>query len=131
MSYQPGAFPEDAILGSGGGYDLDASLPAGKWNVMANGRIYLLTIHGVSGGRVKGEISSGTFRDGFYDAASGAFNFVRELPDGTPQYWSGHLMYHVKNKPHDPAHRIAGTVTQPNLAQATRNGGWYATLPRD
>ena len=130
MTYQPGAFPADAILGPGGGYELEPELPTGTWNVMANGRIYKMEIHGVSKGMVKGEINSGEFRDGYYDAASGAFDFTRVLPDGTPQFWSGFLMYHVKNKPQDPAHRIAGVMTQLNLAPATRNGGWYATLER-
>ena len=131
MKYAPGAFPETAILGPGGGYALDPDLPIGTWHVMANGRIYHLKISKVSGGRVAAELNSGTFKDGYYDAASGEFTFTRELPDGTPQYWSGWLMYHVTNKPHDPAHRMAGTIFQPNLAPNTRNGGWYATIARE
>lgn len=130
MDYQAGAFPETAILGPGGGYAIDDDLPIGTWHVMANGRIYHLKIIGVSGGRVEANLSSGTIDDAYYDAASGTFSFTRILSDKMPQYWTGHLMYHVQNKPLDPAHRMAGTIWQPNLAPGTRDGGWYATLPR-
>ena len=130
MEYGPGLFPETAILGPGGGYERDTDLPTGTWHVMANGRIYHLDIEKVSGGRVSARLSSGTFQDGYYDADSGHFTFTRVLHDGTPQYWSAYLMFHVVNKPLDPAHRMAGTIFQGNMGPNTRHGGWYATLPR-
>ena len=130
MEYAPGLFPETAILGSDGRFGLEPDLPTGTWHVMANGRVYHLDIEKVSGGSVGGRISSGSFQDGYYDAASGHFTFTRTLHDGTPQYWSAYLLYNVLSKPLDPAHRMAGTIFQGNLNPHTRNGGWYATLPR-
>ena len=122
MTYVPGAFPETSIYP--GPYRLNPDLPTGDWNVFANGRIYTITIHGISGGAVKGEMASGTFKDGGYDAKTGILKFTRELPDGNPQYWSGQLMYYSAE---DTSHRMAGTIDQPNIRQT---GSWYATLAR-
>ena len=75
MAYEPGCFPADAIYG--GQYKRDEDLPTGTWNVMANGRIFELEIRKVSGGRVDGQINSGTFKDGAWDSDSGTFKFTR------------------------------------------------------
>lgn len=130
MSYQPGAFSPTAIYGSTGTFELVSNLPTGTWNVMGNGRVYQLEIHSVSGGRIDARLNSGTFKDGSYDADSGTVKFTRVLTDGMPQYWIGYLMYHAVGNPQDPAHRIAGTIHQPNLHPDTRDKSWYATLPR-
>ena len=71
---------------------------------MGNGCVHQLKIASVSGGRVDASLNSGDFKDGYFDPDKGTLKFTRFLSDGTPQYWSGHLMYHTLKDPQDPAH---------------------------
>jgi len=120
----PGAFPETAIWS--GPYNTSSSLPLGKWNMIAAGRIYSLHIESVVGNAVTGKINSGNFTNGFWDntAGIGKLTFLRELPTITQEFTAYLFPYDSK----DPKYRLAGTFG--NISIGTESG-WYATKPRE
>ncbi len=125
----PGSFPPSSVFG--GPYRVPEVLPTGEWNVMANGRIFLLTVQGVSGTQVKATLNSGDLEDVQWNASEQLLTFTRTVPDQVEQAWSGYVMQYSKP---DPMWRIGGTLRNVRSLGAHRvplaTGGWYATRPR-
>ena len=113
---QPSEFP--------GPYQRPRDLPLGKWSVLANGRIYILTINGVTANNVvEGEFSSGDFERATWDPDTLVLTFYRVLPQLT-QKFTGYLLYYDQS---DTLWRMAGTFGD---ARVGDQSGWYATLNR-
>ena len=127
MAPQPGNFPTDVTQYPGpyqpGGMHPSEELPLGRWHVMANGRILLLDIHGVSGSRVDASLSSGQIVNAEWDESSGKLTFTRVT--SIKQDFRGYLM---QFDPSDVHWRMAGVYGNVQVGEQT---GWYATRPRD
>ncbi|MCA9689329.1 MAG: hypothetical protein KC636_06940 [Myxococcales bacterium] len=129
LPQEPGAFPETSVFP--GPYASTKSPPLGSWKVMANGRVYTLTIAEERDGVVTADLSSGDIPLASWDAATGCLTFTRVVPDTVEQEWAGYLM---AASPEDPKWRMAGTLrsvrslNQYNVPLTT--AGWYATLNR-
>lgn len=126
MSVQPGSFPSNLP----GPYRYTQRLPLGPWNLMVNGRVYVLDIQEISrGGRVRAEIGSGTIEDASWDGVgtammAGKLSFIRVTNDVRQQFEGWLFQYNEE----DPLWRMAGTIEHTTGPEA--RSGWYATLPR-
>lgn len=118
----PGCFPAEQTAFPGP-WKTSAKLPQGDWHVMANGRIYTLTITAVSGSQVTATLTSGTIEDATWDAATGTLTFVRVLPH-VKQRFTGYLL-HFDDA--DTKWRMAGIFGDVAVGPQS---GWYATQPR-
>lgn len=124
----PGSFPPQPVAFPGP-YSFSQELPLGEWNLMINGRVFLLDISNVSGNRVAGRLSSGTFENGHWDGVgtpllAGKLTFERVNND-LRQRLEGWLFQYSKE---DPLWRMAGTIVHLNESKA--RSGWYGTLRR-
>ncbi|MEM9553675.1 MAG: hypothetical protein AAGC60_05400 [Acidobacteriota bacterium] len=129
MTLLPGSFkPEPTSFP--GPYQHSSRLPFGEWNMLANGRVYRLTISGLHGHRVDASMSSGTIQDAEWnDSASAStlatLSFTRVVANvGLKQIFSAYLLHF---DPSDPFWRLVGTYGDINVGD---QAGWYATLPR-
>jgi len=127
---QPGSFPETSIYP--GPYEDLNVLPKGKWNVMANGRVYVLEVLEAEATSFKATLTSGEVRNGTWDAKLNKLTFIRHIPGTVEQEWVGYLMVRDAK---DPLWRIAGDLRNTrSLSQYNvplNKGGWYATTPAD
>ncbi|EDM80628.1 hypothetical protein PPSIR1_37084 [Plesiocystis pacifica SIR-1] len=120
---EPGAFPKSALFD--GPYTAVPELPLGKWSVIANQRIYVLTIHGEKGGEVSAELNSGDVVDAKWDSKNQRLTFTRVVPNVVKQSWTGYVMAH---DPDDPKMRMAGTFENIKPIVSPNASGWYATM---
>lgn len=111
---EPGSFP-NAQTAFPGPYQSTRSLPQGKWNMIANGRVYTLELQGSSA-----RFSSGEIRDLRWDANSNMLSFVRVLPH-VQQKFVGYLF---DQDARDSKWRLAGSFAD---IRGGRKYGWYAT----
>ena len=129
MTLLPGSFkPEPTSFP--GPYQYSGSLPLGEWNMLANGRVYELTISGLQGHRVDASMSSGIIQDAEWNDSATAstlatLSFTRVLASvGLKQRYSAYLLHF---DPNDPFWRLVGTFGDIRVGD---QAGWYATLPR-
>ncbi|MEO1368998.1 MAG: hypothetical protein AAFX50_17620 [Acidobacteriota bacterium] len=129
MPLLPGSFkPEPTSFP--GPYRYSDTLPLGEWNMLANGRVYVLTLSGVQGHRVDASMSSGLLQDAEWRGTATAsslatLSFTRVLPNhGLKQRYSAYLLHYDRN---DPFWRLVGTFGDINIGD---HAGWYATRPR-
>ncbi|MEO1084705.1 MAG: hypothetical protein AAFY88_10735 [Acidobacteriota bacterium] len=129
MALLPGSF-NPAPTSFPGPYQYSGELPLGEWNMLANGRVYELTISDVRGHRVAAAMSSGLIQDAEWRGSATAsslatLSFTRVLPSiGLKQRFSGYLLHYDRN---DPFWRLVGTFGDITVGD---QAGWYATLPR-
>ncbi|MEM1181211.1 MAG: hypothetical protein AAGM22_22915 [Acidobacteriota bacterium] len=129
MANLPGSF-EPAPSTFPGPYSFSGQLPLGEWNMLANGRIYTLTISDVRGSRVEADMSSGRIQDAEWkDTASASslatLTFTRVIDaTGLKQRYHAYLLHYDRN---DPLWRLVGTYGNVTVGE---QAGWYATLPR-
>lgn len=117
----PGSFPSDPTQ-LPGPHRIASELPLGTWHLMANGRIFLLTIHSVDGSEVVADIDSGSIGYAKWDSSSGKLLFTRVT--SITQRYTGYLLHFDDRETH---WRLAGVFGD---VQVGEEAGWYGTTPR-
>ena len=121
MAPQPGTFPSDPTQFPGR-HQNPTQLPLGTWHLMANGRIFILTIQSVNGSDVQATFSSGSIGYAKWEPSSGKLTFTR-ITSITQEY-RGYLMAYDNN---DTYWRLAGVFGDVSVGE---QAGWYATIPK-
>ena len=129
MALLPGSFKPNPTSFPGP-YQYSGQLPLGEWNMLANGRVYTLTLSSVNGNQVDADLSSGTIQDAEWDDSASAsslatLSFTRVVEaTGLKQRFSAYLLHSDAN---DPLWRLVGTYGDIRVGD---QAGWYATLPK-
>ena len=138
----PGAFPSTSTLKGPYEKKITKNDLVGDWHIMANGRVFTITIKNNQGdlvidGHSMGDISQVTW------TKNRILTFLREVPNtDISQQYTGYFMtyskgqYHTNGEPRKDAiadykRRMAGFFEQlsPLLDEEEMIAGWYATRP--